>query len=224
MTDNTGIVGLPHPYLRVPTLYAVGSPVEIDWSQIADAFEPCGPITQGRRYCVTTDRGVLIVLTVVLRDLFQGELISFTYLILRQLTVEHLAEMALAPLQGVAVPRTDPPFFLELYPSPNLSTAVPYDPLFPQYVRYSSHEIELHPAQRASAQDVFTWFRRAGPLVSVHVVEDVGWTHPTCIVQYWHASDAQYARSNCRTLHPALREMPPFELRTYDPRKLYCAV
>lgn len=137
---------------------------------------------------------------------------------------ERLAEMALATLQGVAVPRTSPPFFLELSFSPILSTDTTYDPLFPQYVRNSGRETEVHPAQQASAQDVFTWFRHAGPLVSVHVNEDVGWTHPTCIVQYWHAPNAQFARLNCKTLHPALEEMPPFALRTYDPRNLYCAV
>lgn len=132
--------------------------------------------------------------------------------------------MALATLQGAEVPGSNPPFFLEMCSSPDSIRAAPSRPLSPLYIKYSGHETQVHPTQQASAQDIFTWFRRAGPLVSVRVNEDLGWPHPTCVLQYWQIPHAQYARLNCNTLHPALGGMPPFALRVYHPRNLYCAV
>ena len=137
------------------------------------------------------------------------------------LTVVISAEMALATLQGVIVPGFSPEFALRLSHSPTLEIASPQSPLFPQFIH---SDVAGHPLRNASAQDVFRWFRSAGPLAEVRVGLNVGRRGPVCSVQYWDEDHAKYARSNCRTLHMVLEAMPAFALRTYDPCNLYCAV
>jgi hypothetical protein len=132
-----------------------------------------------------------------------------------------LAEMALVTLQGAIVPETSPPFALKLSHSPMLPSPVPPFPLFPQFVH---SDYRGHPLLSASAQDLFKWFRSAGPLAEIGINVDVGRQDPVCVVQYWDEDHARYAQINCRKLHMALEAMPAFTLRTYDPCNLYCAV
>jgi hypothetical protein len=129
--------------------------------------------------------------------------------------------MALATLQGTIVPETNPPFALRLSHSPMLLSAAPPSPLFPQFV-YSDHQ--RHPLLSASAQDLFKWFRSAGPLAEVRINVDVGRQGLVCVVQYWDEGHAKYAQKNCCKLHTALEAMPAFTLRTYNPCDLYCGV
>jgi hypothetical protein len=131
------------------------------------------------------------------------------------------AEMALATLQGTIIPETDPPFALKLTHSHMLQGAAPPFPLFPQFVYTDNKE---HPLLHVSAQDIFKWFRSAGPLAEIRVNLDVGRQGLVCAVQYWDEDHAKYAHMNCRKLHTALEAMPAFTLRTYDPCSLHCTV
>jgi hypothetical protein len=129
--------------------------------------------------------------------------------------------MALATLQGAIVPGTNPPFALQLSHSHLLLSTSPESPLFPQFVYADNKE---HLLFSASAQDLFKWFRSAGPLVEIRVNLDVGRQGLVCAVQYWDKGHAKYAQNNCCKLHMVLEAMSPFTLRTYDPHNLYCSV
>ena len=130
--------------------------------------------------------------------------------------------MALATLQGATVPGQSPPFALTLSHSPSLDAPYSSHRLLPQFVKGSASS--YHTLYGASAQDLFSWFRSAGPLASVQANVKVGHAHPTCILEYWDEKHAQYARENCRMMHPELAQMKPFSLRTFDPSSLFCAV
>lgn len=122
------------------------------------------------------------------------------------------AEMALATLNGVPVPGLDPPWTLTLSHTSSLDSALPKEPLCAQYVKVPSGS---HVLQRRSAQDIFRFFRVAGPLVLVQTNIDVGYPNPTCVVEYWEEEHALYALRNARTLHPTFLGMPTFVLRTF---------
>lgn len=129
--------------------------------------------------------------------------------------------MALATLQGTAIPGLDPPASLVLSHSPTLARPSPLDRLFPQFISVDKPD---HPILSANASDIFRWFRKAGPLVSVDVRVNIGREHLASVVEYWEEGHADVARLNRRILHTDLERMPPFTLRTYDPCNLYCAV
>lgn len=129
--------------------------------------------------------------------------------------------MALATLQGSEIPGVSPPFILVLSHSPDLESALPSHRLFPQFIHADKPE---HPIRNASAQDIFRWFRPAGPLVSVHVDVGIGRERRTAAVEYWDEGHANYARFNCKTLNATLKVMPALSLRTFNPLNLYCAV
>lgn len=132
------------------------------------------------------------------------------------------AEMALATLQGAIVPGVTPPFCLALSHSPSLEECLPEDRLFHQFVKCTTNT--RHVLYDSSAQDVFSWFRSAGPLVSVRVNVNVGHAYATCVLEYWEDTHAQYARTHCRMMHPALAAMDHFSLRTYNPCTIFCTV
>jgi hypothetical protein len=112
--------------------------------------------------------------------------------------------MALATLQGMIVPETNPPLALTLSHSHVLLSAAPPSPLFPQFVYVTDME---HPLFSASAQDIFKWFRSAGPLAEIHVNLDVNRRGLVCVLQYWDEDHAKYAQNNCCKLHTALEAM-----------------
>ena len=130
------------------------------------------------------------------------------------------AEMALATLQGFQIPASTPPITLSLSYSEQLDSPYPSAPIFPQYIKAE----KTHPLYSASPQQLFSWFRSAGPLVEVRASVDVGQGGLTCTVQYWEESHAKFARDNSGNLHTALRAMPAFRLRIFDPWDLYCSV
>lgn len=132
-----------------------------------------------------------------------------------------LAEMALATLQGVQVPGANPPIALALSHAPELSVAAPPLPLLSQFVQ---SDLVDHPLRKASPQDVFRWFRGSGPLVSVRTDVDVGHKNRTCVIEHWEEEHAIYAKTQRKSLHAALKAMPGFTLRIFDPCNLYCAV
>ena len=129
--------------------------------------------------------------------------------------------MALATLQGLPVPGAVPPLHLSFSHSAALDRPIPERPLCAQFAKSAS---EVHPLQNATSQDVFRWFRPAGPLVSVQVEVDVGYPKGTCVLQYWRQEDADYARQYAGTLHAALKRLPTFTLRTFTPWTVVCMV
>ena len=130
--------------------------------------------------------------------------------------------MALATLQGAEVPGILPLYRMTLSHASTLSSSVPQDRLFPQYFKGSAQAHTL--LATVPAQEVFMWFRKAGPLVSVRVNVMIG-AYSTCVIEYWEESQARYAWIHCRMMHPALSAFKPsFELHTYDPYTLSCTV
>ena len=129
--------------------------------------------------------------------------------------------MALVTLQDTTMDAAEPSTIFTLSHSPDLAKFLPERRLFPQFVQSDKAD---HPLRTATAQDVFRWFRSAGPLASVQTKADVGREHRTCVVEYWEEEHANYARVNCGSLAAEFKTMPAFSLRTYDPCNLYCAV
>ncbi len=129
--------------------------------------------------------------------------------------------MALATLQGMPVPGLSPPWSLALSHSPFLQEPLPERPLLPLFVKT---DVATHAVLIANAQTVFTWFRATGPLVTVRVGVDVGYAHPTCVLEYWEEQHAQTARLRGQDISMFTRGTMPFTLRVFDPLKLYCAV
>ncbi|GJE92581.1 RNA recognition motif domain-containing protein [Phanerochaete sordida] len=133
------------------------------------------------------------------------------------------AEMALATLHGTLLPSVEPPFVLRLSASDKEEETLPADPLLSQFVH---SDIDDHPLHSWTAQELFRYFRSAGPLVSVRTNVDIGRARRVCTVEYWDERHANYARLNAqrlgRELAPLEAPLPPFSLRTYDPWKLYC--
>ncbi|GJE93691.1 hypothetical protein PsYK624_098510 [Phanerochaete sordida] len=129
--------------------------------------------------------------------------------------------MALATLQGIPVPNTNPRHNLKISHSPSLVSSVPFERLYSQYVK--TKKVAGHPLLLCTAQKVFHWFRHAGPLVSVRVDVDIGFPGKTCVLEYWDEEHALYARAHCRFLHSSLHGMPPFILRTFSPTSLQCS-
>ena len=136
--------------------------------------------------------------------------------------VPPLAEMALATLHDTPVLVENSIYTLKLSHSPTLEDPLPEIRLCPQLIKGESDGHHL--LYDASLQDVFTWFRQAGPLVSVKRGATVEPNQSTCVVEYWKAEHAEYAQEHCRTMHPSLAKLKPFDLRAYYPSKLVCSV
>lgn len=192
----------PHPLLTSSTLYVADVTKRIKWSHLVEAFQPCGMIRSGGKSNVACLPGRK-KWAVLFSDV-------------------HHAEMALATLQGAALPGVHPPFILNLSHSPLLQSATPTHRLLPQFVHT---DMGNHPVLDFTAQQAFQYFRQAGPLVSVHVDVDVGRGRRTCVVEYWHEEHANHARLNARMLQADTEEppkvLPFFCLRTYDPCNLW---
>lgn len=181
----------PHPLLTEPTLYAVDVPDKVKWNHLQKCLNVCGEVRSGRRSTTETGRKRW---TIHFASLFE-------------------AEMALATLQGVPVPNVRPPWVLMLSHSASLDSALPTEPLCAQFVKAGASG-GIHGLHLATTQQIFRWFRAAGPLVSVRTNLDVGYSHRTCVLEYWHAEDADFARRRCHGFHATLRKMEPFTLRT----------
>lgn len=130
--------------------------------------------------------------------------------------------MALATLQGTLVPGGIP-WTLTLSHTESLDGILPERPVCAQFVKTSATKI-VHDLKTASAQQLFRYFRSAGPLVFVHTDVDVGYKYRTCVLEYWNAEDAGYARMHCQWLHPAMGNMQPFMLSTFSPHSVMCTV
>ena len=130
--------------------------------------------------------------------------------------------MALATLQGATVRVENSTYSLSLSHSPTLQRNLPQNSPYPQFIEGEADGHHL--LHNASPQDIFKWFRHAGPLMSVNAGVRVGRNLTTCVIQYWDAVQAEYAERNCCTMNPELDNMAPFTLRTYDPCKLLCSV
>jgi hypothetical protein len=111
---------------------------------------------------------------------------------------------------------------LKLSHSPMLEDCLPDSRVLPQFIRNVTNG--RHFLHSASPQNIFTWFRQAGPLVSVRNDINVGHGYPTYALEYWNTEHAEFARNNCHMMHPALSNMKAFNLQTYDPCKLICSV
>ncbi len=130
------------------------------------------------------------------------------------------AEMALATLQGAPIPGlAAPSLTLSLSHSPTLEEPVPEKPILPQFAKTATGKYRV---QTANAQQAFTWFRHAGPLVTVRVNVDVGYSHFTCVLEFWEASHAITAAKAVKDISESIHEQ--FTLQTFDPFNLYCAV
>lgn len=129
------------------------------------------------------------------------------------------AEMALATLQGVDVPNVSPPFRLALSHTAELDQTDPQDTLYSQFVKLRDPN-KPHVLQDATAQEVFRWFRNAGPLASVKVEQDVGYPQKTCVIRYYKEEHARFAQSKCNLIHSVMKITEVFTLRTFMPNHL----
>lgn len=137
------------------------------------------------------------------------------------LTQHAQAEMALATLNGSYIPSLDPPWVLKLSHTPSLASPLPEEPLCAQAVVQRKKESVL---QTASAQELFEWFRVAGPLVSVQTNVKLRFQKPCCVVQYWNEKDALFALRHARYMHPVLKSAPWFMLCTVVPSAITAKV
>lgn len=133
------------------------------------------------------------------------------------------AEMALATLQGVQIPGAFPPLRLVLSHTADPEQMGSQSTLYPQFIKFSDAN-KPHILRNTSAQEVFRWFRNAGPLASVKVAEDVGNSQKTCILQYYKEEHARFAQSKCNLIHSALKSTGEFSLRTFIPNCLIISV
>lgn len=130
--------------------------------------------------------------------------------------------MALVTLQGAIVPGVTPPFQLMLFHSSEFQEPFPKARLLSQFVKSTvlPHPV-LYPA---TPQELFTYFRRAGPLVYLNKALNIGYPRPVIVLEYWEAKHANFARTRGRTIHEALLPYPAFTLRTFEPCTLFCGV
>lgn len=216
----SGNLNAPHPLLTTSTLYVSDVVQELEWSHLMEVFKPCGFVRSGGK---STTSGGRTRWMVIFTDLFHGSLSFYgtpTANIL--IYASSLAEMALATLQGALIPDILPPFHLTLSHTSMLGSSLPNERILPQFAKGTpkAHSI----LSSVSPQTIFTWFRPAGPLVSVRVRVDLGFAYRTCTLEYWDENYARYARIHSRVLHPALADLKPFDLHTYDPTTLTCTV
>jgi hypothetical protein len=129
--------------------------------------------------------------------------------------------MALATLQGATLD-VNPPYQMTLSHLPTLPPALPVNRILPQFVKVDNGP--GHIGEPVSSQKLFTWFRAAGPLVSVRQDVNVGYSQSAIVVEYWDEQHANFARLEKNALYEELRDRPAFVLRTYDPCNLYYAV
>ena len=159
-----------------------------------------------------------------------GRFISRTYTLVSDLsrrlqlyryTEPFAAEMALATLVGTRVPGVEPPWFLNLWATPALTPSMPKKPLLPLFFFLKREWLISH---SLDAQTVFQWFRRAGPVLAVHLNVDIGYEQPACLVEYYLPEHQQAARKAGISIHRDVVDAvrPPF--RVIDPWNLYCVV
>lgn len=133
------------------------------------------------------------------------------------------AEMALATLQQRFVrgwgQRTD--WTLKLSHTSTLDSAIPDEPLCRQYVKGDTSLIQI---EDITSQDIFTWFREAGPLVYAKENVHVAQRYPTWVVQYWYEEDADFARQNYKRFHYKFRVHDSLSLCTFSPYSIVCRV
>lgn len=216
----SGNLNAPHPLLTTSTLYVSDVVKELEWSHLMEVFKPCGFVRSGGK---STTSGGRTRWMVIFTDLFHGSLSFYgTTTVNILIYASSIAEMALATLQGALIPDILPPFHLTLSHTSMLGSSLPNERILPQFLKGApkAHNI----LYSVSPQDVFTWFRPAGPLVSVRVRVGLGFAYPTCILEYWDENHARYARIHSRVLHPALADLKPFDLHTYDPSTITCTV
>jgi hypothetical protein len=130
--------------------------------------------------------------------------------------------MALVTLQGTFIPNVEPPFRMVLSHSPGLQSALPPLRLYNQYVKIDGLPASI--MESATCQQIFKWFRPAGPLVSVRKDVNIGYQQRATVLEYWRSEYANAARTKKNALHEDMQNMPAFTLRTFDPSNLYCAV
>lgn len=133
------------------------------------------------------------------------------------------AEMALATLQQRVVrgwgQRAD--WTLKLSHTSTLDSAIPDEPLCRQYIKGDTSLIQI---EDITSQDIFTWFRAAGPLVYAKDNVHVGQRYQTWVVQYWYEKDADFARQNYKRFHYKFKVHDSLSLRTFSPYSIVCRV
>ncbi|GJE92592.1 hypothetical protein PsYK624_087470 [Phanerochaete sordida] len=193
----------PHPLLREPVLYAVDIPEAVKWEHLDPILKVCGQVVwlvQSRTGGLPPDG------TITWKLQFQS--------------LYH-AEMALATVQSLQIPGISPPCLLTISPTLTLVGILPPKPIVVLYVKpsFSGPHTSL---QAASAQQLFEYFRPAGPLALVHTDIDVGAERRTCAVEYWDLDDAQYAVNQRHSLHSALQRVPGYTLCPVYPYGVLC--
>lgn len=128
--------------------------------------------------------------------------------------------MALATRHGKPLPRVSPP--LIIYLSHSLTSEEPPTTgrVYPQYLKARPEFFQ----KGITPQNVFSWFRNAGPLVSVHIDADVGDEQRTIVIEYFEEEHANVALSKTNSLCKQLKKRPKFTLQTYDPCSIHCSV
>lgn len=185
----------PHPFLREAILYAVQIPETVEWAQLESLLGLCGEVVwlmQSRELPLSGQKTWKVHFA----------------------SVYH-AEMALATVQGLEIPGTTPPCVLTLSHTTSLDGILPQLPIVAQYVRPSFSE--PHPLQAASAQQLFEYYRPAGPLFLIHTNFDVGHGRRTCVIEFWDIQDAGTAEAQRHGLHPALHTVAAYNLRAFYP-------
>ena len=130
--------------------------------------------------------------------------------------------MALATLQSTQIPGVNPACLLTLSPTSTLVGSLPAKPIIALYVKPVFGG--PHALQVTSAQQLFQYFRPAGPLIFVHTDVDVGADRRTCALEYWDLDDAQYATEHRHSLHSALRSVQMYALCAFYPYGIRCSV
>lgn len=211
----------PHPLVTSETLYLADVPSHLEWSHLEPTLSKCGYVMFGGRGRYAGSSSWMW--TVHFKDVFHGEPSSCFSETLhpRDTCSLYAAEMALATLQDTEIHEVQPAYKLKLSHSPSLLSSAPPHPLFPQYVKSKTSN---HPILACTPQKLFEWFRYAGPLVYLRVNVNVGFPEPTVMLEYWDEVHAAYSHKNCRLLHPMLKNMKPFALRTIVPTNILCSV
>ncbi|KAI0088663.1 hypothetical protein BDY19DRAFT_179441 [Irpex rosettiformis] len=190
----------PHPFLKEPVLYVVDPPNRLEWIHLQETFKLCGIISSDGKSAVEGKQGRR-KWPIRFQNLFQ-------------------AEMALATIQGAYAAQLRPPWALVLSHSPTLEKPSPSPRLFPQYLKFEENSFL---DGTVTMDQLFRWFRVAGPLASVKMDVYVGNSQRTATVEYFREEHANFARMTTNGLHRKLRNRAKFSLRTYNPYSLRCS-
>lgn len=135
----------------------------------------------------------------------------------------YVAENALATLHNVQVTHHLISWTLVLSHNSNFDPPCPPHETQPLFV-WSFRKLP-HPLMgKTTEQQLFNLFRNAGPLVSVNVGVELGMSHPTAVLQFWHPEHAAFAKDIGSQLHQSLLKLDSFILRNFDPCTLHCTV